>query len=101
MESSIGVSLEPPAGVVIGLCSLRHRSGSMLLPRARLQNLFDLRKCEVAFFLAIIKMRRNADARLRTVIYQNLPCQQFMADFHRVRTIDRHWSCVLGGVVAR
>src|SRR5215471_15262046 len=101
MESFTGVSRGPPGGVVIGLRLARHGSGGVLFPSALLEYLFDLGKCEVAFCLAVIEMRRNANARLRTVIYQNLARQQFAAHLQRVRAIERNGSGPFFGAFCR
>src|SRR6516162_3310748 len=97
MERSKACSLRPPAGSLIGLRPFRRRRPrGVMPPRAGLEDLVDLREREVAFFLTVVEMGRNADTRLRPVIYQNIARQQLAADLHRVRRIERNRARALG-----
>src|SRR5258708_25279547 len=60
------------------------------LPGARRQNFLDLLQREVALLFAVVKVRREAHARLGSIIHQNLAREQFAADFAGVGTIDGH-----------
>src|SRR6266850_3905403 len=77
-----------------GMC-YRH---CVFFPSARFQNLFNLCECEVALFLAIIKMRGNAHAGLGPVVDEDLPSKEFAANFVRVRALDGNGSCTLRGI---
>src|SRR5882762_11966873 len=71
-----------------GMCYRR----CVFFPGARFQNLFDLCECEVALFLAIIKMRGNAYAGLGPVVDEDVPRKEFAANFVRVRALDGNGS---------
>src|SRR6266446_5680330 len=63
-----------------GMCD-RH---SMFFPGACVQDLFDLREREVALFLSIVKMRRNAYAGLGPVVDEDLSGNDFAPSISRV-----------------
>ncbi len=67
----------------------------MFFPCASVQDFFHLRQREIAFFLLIVKMRRNANPGLRAIVHQNVSRQQFAADFEGVWAIDRHGAGAL------
>src|ERR1700681_1691622 len=70
----------------------------VFFPGARLQNLLDLCQREVALFLAIVKVGRNAHARLGPVVHEDLPRKEFATYFVRMRAFDRNGSCTLRGI---
>src|SRR6267142_2626843 len=74
-----------------GMCD-RH---CMFFPSACAQDLFDLREREVALFLAIVKMRRNAHAGLRPVVDEDLSRKEFAAHLERMGALDGNSSCAL------
>ena len=53
----------------------------MALPRTRGENFFHLREREIQFFVAIIKMGREAHARRGAVIHEHIARDQFGSDF--------------------
>src|SRR5436305_2914434 len=70
------------------LSSMRDRRG-VLFPVPGLQDLFHLREREVAFVLAIVKMRREAHAGLRAVVHEDFALEQVAANFVGVRPSHR------------
>src|SRR5216684_2967521 len=80
------------------LASSLARGQKVLFPDARIQNFLNLRKSEITLLFSIIKVGRNTDAGLWTIVDQNLARQQFPADFVRVRAIDRDRAAAFGGI---
>src|SRR5260370_1399270 len=74
----------PPASMK----SCRRGGGRMLLPRVRAENLGYLLECEIAFLEPIVEMRREAHPGFRPEVHQDVPRQQFAADFGSVRAVD-------------
>src|SRR5215467_8016242 len=102
MERSKACLLSPRAGSLIALRPFRHRALPCVLgPGAGSQYLVDLRKREVAFFLAVVEMGRNADTRLWPVIYQNITRQQLAADCDGVRRLERNRPGALRRILRR
>src|SRR6516225_2663868 len=99
MESSSGFAGSPAPGMLIVLRLLCRQR--VLFPRAGVQNVVDFGKDQLRFFVAVVEMRRNADARLRAVIDQNIARQQFTADLERVRALDRYGPGPLARVLGR
>src|SRR5690348_16899301 len=93
--------------IISARCGAYSRASSMrscrrvLFPRAGLQNLLHLREGEVALFVAILKMRRNAHAGFGTVIDKNVACQKLAANFVRVGAFDRNGSGALRPILRR
>src|SRR6267378_2763400 len=79
------------------LSGMRDRRG-MFFPGARFQDLFDLCEREVALFLTIIKMGRNAHPGLGPIVDEDLPREEFAANLVRVWTFDGNGSCALCGL---
>src|SRR6267154_3039982 len=77
------------------------RGSRMFLPSARGQDFFDLLEREVALFLAIVKVRRKAHTRLRSIVHQNLARQQFAAYLISMRAIDRDRAGTFRGILGR
>src|SRR5215472_16591048 len=77
------------------LSGMRDRRG-VPFPSPGLQHFFHLFQCEVAFVLAIVKMRREAHAGFGTVIHE-----EFAANFVGVRTIDGDGSGALRRILGR
>src|SRR6266850_1144521 len=75
------------------------RRRCMFFPGTRFQNLFDLCECEVALFLAIVKVGRNAHTGLGPVVDEDVLPKEFAANFVRVRARDRNGSRPLRGIV--
>src|SRR5947208_7603647 len=57
-------------------------------PGARSQNVGNLLHREVNFLVAIVEVRRKANARLGAVVHQNVARQQFAHHFGGVRAFD-------------
>src|SRR5882672_9090759 len=74
--------------------SMRNRR-RMFFPYACFQNLFHLRERRITFLLAIVEVRRNADARLWAIVDKDVPRQEFAANFISMRTLDRNRPCAL------
>src|SRR5690349_15993172 len=79
------------------LSSMRDRRG-VLFPGPGFQDFFHLREREVAFVLAIVKMRREAHAGFGAVIHEDFARQQFAANFVGMRAIHRNGSGAFGGI---
>src|SRR6266403_863930 len=70
----------------------------VFFPGARFQNLFDLREDDVTLSLAIVKVWRNAHARLGPVVYKDLPRKEFAAHLEGMGALDGNSSCALRGI---
>src|SRR5712664_1806654 len=77
-----------------GMCD-RH---CMFFPGTCVQDLFDLREREVALFLSIVKMRRNAYAGLGPVVDEDLSRKEFAAHFERMGALDGNSPSTLRGI---
>src|SRR5713226_6277011 len=71
----------------------------VFFPRACFQDLFHLRECKVAFFLAIVKVWRDAHAGFWAVVDEDLPGEKFAANLVGMRALDRNRPRALRGVL--
>src|SRR5437016_3108376 len=62
----------------------------MFFPCARFQDLFHLRERKVAFILAIVEVWRDAHAGFGTVVDDDVPGEEFPANFIGVRAFERN-----------
>ena len=99
IESCGACGLTCGAPTVIG-SGLTRRKG-VLFPGAGFQDVFNLRKREVAFFFLIVKMGRDTDSGLRAIVDQNFAREKFAANLERVRAFDGNSSRTLRGILRR
>src|SRR6266481_4446746 len=70
----------------------------VLFPGARFQNLVHLSEREVALFLAIVKVGRNAHAGLGPVVHEDLSRKEFTAHLERMGALDGNSPGTLRGI---
>src|SRR2546428_5323878 len=89
-----------PLPLVVIVSAQGHASSGGLrvtLPSARGENFFDMRERGVDFVVAVVKVRGEADARLRAVVHQDVAGQQLAGDLARVRAIHGNRAGSLSG----
>src|SRR3989441_4114734 len=89
-----------PLPLVVIVSAQGHASSGGLqvtLPSARGENFFDMRERGVDFVVAVVKVRGEADARLRAVVHQDVAGQQLAGDLARVRAIHGKRARPLSG----
>src|SRR6266567_6322528 len=87
-------------GAYLLFSSMRNRRG-VLFPGAGLENLFHLCQGKVAFVIAIVKMRGEADAGFGAVVDEDFARQEFAANFIGMRAFDGDSSGALRGIFRR
>src|SRR5215467_2820842 len=80
-----------------GMCNRR----GVFFPGPGFEDFFHLGEREVAFLLAIVKMRREPHTGFGAVVHKDVAREQFAANFVGMRAIDGNGSGPLRGIFRR